>query len=280
MELRVLRYFLMIAKEKNMTNAAEKLYVSQPALSKKIKELELEIGAPLFIRKKRGLELTDKGVLLKERASQIIELSDKTMKELEEDVVVGDIYIGSAPTENLREVLRAMSIFKKNYPRVKFHISTGDKETLLNDIDKGLLDFGIVVREYDKTRYEGIPLHNENTLGLMMRRDHPLAYKEHLDSQDLISEPLFVARQALQDGEIPDFIRSIAGTYDLPSNALIICEEGLGSILLLDNEAWYKHNEKVIFKQILGMPSYKWYIIWKKGIHTNLHERFVEKIKE
>lgn len=280
MELRVLRYFLMIAKEKNMTNAAGKLYVSQPALSKQIKELESEIGALLFIRNKRGLELTEKGILLKERASQILELSDKTMKELEEDVVAGDIYIGSAPTDNLREVLRVMSIFKKNYPHVQFHISSGDKETLLSGIERGLLDFGIVIRGYDKTRYEGISLHNENTLGLLMRRDHPLVSKEQLDAQDLISEPLFVARQALQDGELPDFIHSIAGTYDLPSNALMICEEGLGSILLLDNEAWYRHNENIVFKKIRGMNSYKWYIIWKKGIHTNLQERFIAKIKE
>lgn len=127
MELRVLNYFLTIAREKNMTKAAKILHVSQPALSKQIKDLEQEIGSPLFIRGKSSLSLTEKGFLLQERASQILELSHKTLEEMQNDVLAGPLYIGTGQTDNLVEIVKVMKLFNERYPFVKFHILSGGR---------------------------------------------------------------------------------------------------------------------------------------------------------
>lgn len=198
-ELRVLNYFLTIAREKNMTKAAKILHVSQPALSKQIKDLEQEIGSPLFIRGKSSLSLTEKGFLLQERASQILELSYKTLEEMQNDILAGPLYIGTGQTDNLVEIVKVMKLFNERYPFVKFHILSGDKETLLKQIDHGLLDFGLFIRKYDKSNYEGLALKSTNSLGILVPLNHSLAKKEMIDAVDLKDEKLIVARQALQD---------------------------------------------------------------------------------
>lgn len=219
-----------------MTKAAKILHVSQPALSKQIKDLEQEIGSPLFIRGKSSLSLTEKGFLLQERASQILELSHKTLEEMQNDILAGPLYIGTGQTDNLVEIVKVMKLFNERYPFVKFHILSGDKETLLKQIDHGLLDFGLFIREYDKSNYEGLALKSTNSLGILVPLNHSLAKKEMIDAVDLKDEKLIVARQALQDGEVPTFIQDqqIVAIFDLPENAKIMVKEKLGIALMPD----------------------------------------------
>lgn len=260
MELRVLNYFLTIAREKNMTKAAKILHVSQPALSKQIKDLEQEIGSPLFIRGKSSLSLTEKGFLSQERASQILELSYKTLEEMQNDVLAGPLYIGTGQTDNLVEIVKVMKAFNEHYPFVKFHILSGDKETLLKQMNLGLLDFSLFIREYDKSKYDGISLKSKNSLGLLVPSNHPLAMKETIDITNLKDEKLIVARQALQDGEVPTFIqeKQIVAIFDLPENAKIMVKENLGIALIPDT---CYQDPDLTFIPLKNMPSYKWHII-------------------
>lgn len=279
MELRVLNYFLTIAREKNMTKAAKILHVSQPALSKQIKDLEEEVGSPLFIRGKDSLSLTEKGFLLQERASQILELSNKTLEEMQNDVLAGPLYIGTGQTDNLIEIVKAMKVFNEHYPFVKFHILSGDKETLLKQMNLGLLDFSLFIREYDKSKYDGISLKSKNSLGLLVPSNHPLAMKETIDVTDLKDEKLIVARQALQDGEVPTFIQDqqIVAIFDLPENAKIMVKENLGIALITDT---CYQDPNLTFIPLKNMPSYKWHIIWKKGNVSPIQKAFIEMLKK
>lgn len=278
MELRVLNYFLTIAREKNMTKAAKILHVSQPALSKQIKDLEQEIGSPLFIRGKSSLSLTEKGFLLQERASQILELSYKTLEEMQNDVLAGPLYIGTGQTDNLVEIVKVMKLFNERYPFVKFHILSGDKETLLKQIDHGLLDFGLFIREYDKSNYEGLALKSTNSLGILVPLNHSLAKKEMIDAVDLKDEKLIVARQALQDGEVPTFIQDqqIVAIFDLPESTKIMVKENLGIALMPDT---CYQDPDLTFIPLKNMSSYKWHIIWKKGNVSPIQKTFIETLK-
>lgn len=279
MELRVLNYFLTIAREKNMTKAAKILHVSQPALSKQIKDLEEEVGSPLFIRGKSSLSLTEKGFLLQERAAQILELSNKTLEEMQNDVLAGPLYIGTGQTDNLTEIVKVMKVFNEHYPFVKFHILSGDKETLLKQMNLGLLDFSLFIREYDKSKYDGISLKSKNSFGLLVPSNHPLAMKETIDVTDLKDEKLIVARQALQDGEVPTFIQEqqIVAIFDLPENAKIMVKENLGIALIPDT---CYQDPDLTFIPLNNMPSYKWHIIWKKGNISPIQKAFIEMLKK
>lgn len=280
MELRVLKYFVKIAEEENMTKAAQKLHVSQPALSKQIKELETEVGHVLFIRSKQRMILTEKGMLLKKRAENILSMVDKTLEEINNDeLLMGNIYIGTGPTDNLNQIMKIIKDFRINYPMVKFHIKSGDKYSLLEGIENGLLDFGIFIREYDKRYYEGIKLNLQNELGLWVHKDHFLANKKVIDTIELKDIPLVVANQAIKDGEVPSFIadNQIIGTYDLIENARMIVKHNLASALVINKE---DYDSDLKFIHIKDMPRYHWYIIWKKENKTKIQERFITYLKK
>lgn len=280
MELRVLKYFIKIAEEENMTKAAQKLHVSQPALSKQMKELENEIGHLLFVRNKQRMVLTEKGMLLKKRAESILMLVDKTVDELNNDeLLVGNIYIGTGQTDNLDEIMEIIKQFRNHYPFVKFHIHSGDKYSLLNDIENGLLDFGVFIREYDKKYYEGIRLNLQNELGLWVSKDHFLADKNVIEVTNLKDISLVVAHQAINDGEVPSFISDdqIIGTYDLIENARVIVKHNLASALVINKE---DYDPDLKFIHIKNMPQYHWYMIWKKESKTKIQEKFIDYLKQ
>ena len=280
MELRVLKYFIKISEEENMTKAAQKLHVSQPALSKQMKELENEIGHLLFVRNKQRMVLTEKGMLLKKRAESILMLVDKTVDELNNDeLLVGNIYIGTGQTDNLDEIMEIIKQFRNQYPFIKFHIPSGDKYSLLNDIENGLLDFGVFIREYDKKYYEGIRLNLQNELGLWVSKDHFLADKNVIEATNLKDISLVVAHQAINDGEVPSFISDdqIIGTYDLIENARVIVKHNLASALVINKE---DYDPDLKFIHIKNMPQYHWYMIWKKESKTKIQEKFIDYLKQ
>ena len=278
MELRVLNYFLVIAREKNMTKAAKLLHVSQPALSKQIKELEQEIGSPLFIRGKSSLSLTEKGYLLQERASQILSLSTKTLEEMKSDTLAGPLYIGTGQTDNLSEIVKMMKLFQERYPHVQFHLLSGDKETLLKQLESSILDFGLFIRDYDRNLYEGITLKSTNSLGILVSKEHPFASKKIITENDLKDEKIMVARQAMQDQEIPDFIdnNQIVTIFDLPENAKIMVKENMGIALIPDT---CYQDPDLTFIPLENMPSYHWHLIWKKKPTSLLQKTFIETLK-
>ena len=239
MELRVLQYFLAIAREQSIVRAAESLHLSQPTLSTQIKALEEELGKQLLIRGTKGsrkISLTEEGMILRKRAEEIMNLVQKTENEitLSDQVVVGDVYIGTGETDAVRLVAKAARSLYKTYPGIHYHISSGNAEFVQEQLEKGLIDFGIIFGSVDSTKYNSVKIPHKDVWGVLMRRDSPLAEKESITPEDLWDKPLIISQQENGNKELTEWIRrglselEIVATYNLIFNASLMVEEGLG----------------------------------------------------
>ena len=192
MELRVLQYFLAVAREQNISAAAQSLHLTQPTLSRQLKELEEELGKQLMVRGSRKIVLTEEGMLLRKRAEEILDLVGRTEKEIaqSDDTVSGDIYIGTGETDGMRQIARTAKQLQEHSPGIHFHIVSGDAVDVCERLDKGLLDFGVLLGDIDKIKYHYLELPMKDTWGILMRRDSPLAQQERILPQDLWDKPL------------------------------------------------------------------------------------------
>lgn len=289
MELRVLRYFLVVAREQSITKAAYVLHITQPTLSRQLKELEEELGKPLLIRGNKNISLTDEGMLFRKRAEEIVELSDKTVYEIQhtEDDIAGDIYIGSGETEGLRNIIHIMKDFQKQYPNVCFHINSGDKTDLLDKLDKGLLDFGIFLEPVDKIKYNHLKLPAKDTLGILARKDSPLAKKKVITKEDLVNVPLIISRQLKEDSSLLRFLdtplekSNIVATYNLVYNASLMVDEKLGYAITLDKLVNTTGDSNLCFIPLSPKMTVDMYLMWKKfQIFSKASNIFLEKIEK
>ena len=262
MEIRVLRYFLAIAREGSITNAANLLHVTQPTLSRQIHDLEDELGQKLFVRKSHSMILTDEGMILKKRAQEIISLVDKTEAEFftMENIVSGDIYIGSGETEAIKPVAGIARELRKKYPRIRYHLYSGNSEDVTERLDRGLLDFGILIQPADISKYDYINIPLKDTWGVLMRKDSPMAEKESIRKEDLIGVPLILSRQVLsgerQGNEFlewfgDDFDKlDIVTTFNLVYNAAIMVEAGMGYAVTIDKIANTSEESSLCFRPL------------------------------
>lgn len=288
MEIRVLRYFLAIAREENMTRAAKYLHVTQPTLSKQIKQLEEEIGKKLFIRSNYSIKLTDEGLLLRKRAEDILSMVDKTMEEFQalDDITGGDIYIGAAESESFSYFATVAKDLQLQYPNVKFHLYSGNTEVIAERLDRGLLDFAIIVQEVDLSKYNYIKIPTSDTWGIIMRKDSPLAKKEYITIEDLIDLPLIVSRQGITE-DYPKLFKEkldqlhIVATFDLIYNASIMVKEGFGYALSFDKIVDTSENSELCFRVLKPELKTNMYIIWKKyQVFTPIAEKLLSKMQQ
>ena len=205
MELRVLQYFLAVAREQSIIRAAESLHLSQPTLSTQIKAMEEELGKQLLIRGTKGsrkVTLTEEGMILRKRAEEILNLVQKTEREiaLSDQFIVGDVYIGTGETDAVRFIARAARELYKIYPGIHYHISSGNAQFVIEQLDKGLIDFGIVFDPVEQTKYSFIKMPFKDTWGVLMRQDSPIAAKETISPEDLRDKPLIVSQQENNQG--------------------------------------------------------------------------------
>ena len=176
MEIRVLRYFLEVAREGSVTHAAQRLHISQPALSKPIKDLEAELGKKLFVRSSFSVRLTDEGMLLHRRAEDILDMVDKTADEFRSlgQITGGDIHIGCAESDSIKHLARRMKAIQGQYPGIRVHLYSGDTDDLSERLDRGLLDFAVIAQAVDLSKYNYLELPGADTWGVVMRKDAPL----------------------------------------------------------------------------------------------------------
>lgn len=289
MELRILRYFLVVAREQSITKAANVLHITQPTLSRQLKELEEELGKPLLIRGNKNISLTDEGMLFRKRAEEIVELSDKTVHEIQhtEDNITGDIYIGSGETEGLRNVIHIIKEYQKQYPNACFHINSGDKADLLDKLDKGLLDFGIFLEPVDKVKYNHLKLPAKDTLGILARKDSPLAKKKVITKEDLVNVPLIMSRQLKEDSSLLRFLDTpleklnIVATYNLVYNASLMVDEKIGYAITLDKLVNTTGDSNLCFIPLSPKMTVDMYLMWKKfQIFSKASDTFLEKIEK
>ncbi|MBD5522229.1 MAG: LysR family transcriptional regulator [Lachnospiraceae bacterium] len=291
MELRVLQYFLAVAREQSIVRAAESLHLSQPTLSTQIKAMEEELGKQLLIRGTKGsrkVTLTEEGMILRKRAEEILNLVQKTEREitLSDQIIVGDVYIGTGETDAVRFIAKAAKELYKTYPGVHYHISSGNSEFVLEQLDKGLIDFGIVFGDIDHTKYNSLPLPYKDTWGVLMRKDATLARKESIAPEDLLDKPLIISRQISNDDFLTTWLKreisevEIVATYNLLFNASLMVEEGLGYAIGFDKIINTSDNSNLCFRPLSPKREEGMSIIWKKyQIFTKASERFMQEIK-
>ena len=286
MELRVLRYFLEVAREENITAAAESLHITQPTLSKQLMDLENELGKKLFIRGKRRITLTEDGMLLRKRASEIIELVEKTETDLQknDELVVGDIYIGAAETDGIKLIAKLCKNLQDKYPNIHYHLFSGNSEDVLEKLDKGLIDFAILFEPSDFKKYNHIKLPVYNNWGLLMKKDNPLAKLEYIKPKDILNIPLIFSKQALDNNELTGWFGhnveklNIVATYNLIYNASFFVEEGFGSALTLDNLV---NNPNLCFKPLEPNLKSNLVMAWKKyQVFSKASQIFLDELQK
>ncbi len=271
MEIRVLRYFLETAREGNMTRAAERLFISQPTMSKQLKELENELGAKLFIRSNYSIRLTEAGMLLRDRAEDILSLVDKTEAEFKslEETNSGDIFVGAPESEAMSLFAEAVHTLQKNYPRIRCNIYSGNLSDVCERLDKGLLDFAIVMSYVDLSKYNYLELPMKDTWGILMRKDDPLAGKSSFAASDLDKLPLICSRQWI-DQESPRWLgaaakdMNIVATYNLVFNGSVMVRAGMGYAVVLDKLVNTGEESDLTFIPLSGVPQTEMYVIWRK----------------
>ena len=291
MELRVLAYFLAVAREQSMIRAAKSLHLSQPTLSTQLKALEEELGKQLLIRGSKGtrkVTLTEEGMILRKRAEEILSLVQKTEREISfsDQMIVGDVYIGTGETDAVRFIARAAKELYDSYPGIRYHISSGNADFVSEQLDKGLIDFGIVFGNVDHTKYNSIELPFRDIWGVLMKRDSPLAAQETVCPKDLWDKPLIISNQDDSKGALTAWISrelselEIAATYNLLFNASLMVEEGLGYAIGLDKIINTTGNDKLCFRPLSPQTEAGMHIVWKKyQVFSKASEKFMEKLK-
>ena len=293
MEIRVLRYFMAIAREGSITNAANFLHVTQPTLSRQIRDLEDELGQKLFIRGSHNMTLTAEGMILRKRAEEILSMVDKTEAEFSsmESTVSGDIYIGGGETDAIKLVAQIAKDLRTSYPGIHYHLYSGNSTDVTERLDKGLLDFGILIQPADISKYDYINIPAKDTWGVVMRKDSLLAAKATIRKEDLLGVPLLCSRQAISEersknefaewfGEDFDKL-DIVTTFNLVYNAAIMVEAGLGYAVTIDKIANTTESSDLCFRPLEPRLDSGLNIIWKKyQVFSSPAELFLKKLQE
>jgi DNA-binding transcriptional LysR family regulator len=288
MELRVLQYFLAVTREQSISGAAEYLHLSQPTLSRQLKDLEDELGKQLFIRGNRSVTLTEEGMILRKRAEEIMELVRKTENEISfsDEAISGDINIGAGETEGVRLLLKAAKELQTHYPTVHFHIVSGDSQTVLEQLDKGLIDFGLLLGKIDLSKYDTLKLPTKDTWGVLMRRDSPLALKEKINTDDLNGLPLIISRQADKNNDLSEWLKrdnsepNIVATYNLVYNASLMVDEGMGYAICLDKIINTSGDINLCFRPLEPKLELEMNLVWKKyQILTKAADKFLDILR-
>lgn len=271
MELRVLRYFLEVAREGSVTRAAERLHISQPTISRQLKDLEAELGKKLFVRGSSSVRLTDEGVLLRRRAEDILDMVDKTAGEFKAlgEIVGGEIHIGCAESDGIKHLARCIKAVQARCPAIRVHLYSGDTDDLAQRLDQGLLDFAVIAQAVDLSRYNYLELPGKDIWGVIMRKDAPLAQKEAVRIGDLMDLPLIVSRQGLREdipklfGEKADRL-NVTATLNLAYNGSVLAREGLGYVLTFDKLVDTSEGSGLCFRPLEPALETKLSVIWKK----------------
>lgn len=293
MEIRVLRYFLTIAREGSITSAAEQLHITQPTLSRQIKDLEDELGQKLFHRSSHSMKLTQEGFIFRQRAEEIVSMVDKTSAEFlsMDKPIAGDIYIGGGETIAVSLIADLIADLRSEYPDIRYHLYSGNEADVTERLDRGLLDFGILVQPADLTKYDCLSLPYKDIWGVVMRKDAPLAAKETIARADLVGPPLIMSRQVLvtkskgndfTDWFGEDFDKlNIVTTFNLMYNASLMVKAGVGYAVSIDGIVNTDSESELCFRPLEPKMTSGLDLIWKKyHAFSPAAEMFLEKLHE
>ena len=285
MDLRIMEYYLAIVREGNISAAAEALHVSQPALSRQIKDLEDELGAKLFDRGNRKIKLTEEGMILRRRAEEMVRLMQITESEIGQahNIISGEIHIGAGESLAFRYISKIAGAIHKSYPDVRFYITSGDTTDLMEQLNNGLLDAVLIFNDYDKELYQGIPLPSKDRLGILVRKDDSLALRKEISISELKDIPLIIPREAVNifasDPRLSDM--NIVTIYNLIYNASLFVENKVGyaiGFIDLINTTGDSALKYIPITDIVLDPGV---VIWKKyKIFNSAVNLFLDQLKK
>lgn len=287
MELRELKYFLAVAREESISKAAEALFITQPSLSRQMQNLEKETGKVLFVRGSRKITLTEAGMLLKKRAEEIVELCDKTQREVASfETVSGEVYIGGGESHALSVVADAARKMIFRYPDVRFSFHSADTNAAMEMLNKGLIDFGVLVLPADLSGYDYITLPEKDIWGVLMRKDSPLADKQFVTVEDLKQLPIIGSRHILSEkpetnwfSEYKDSFNIVA-TYNLIYNASLLVREGVGYAVGLDRLINTSGDSDLTFRPLYPTLETSLVFAWKRyRIFSKPAGKFLEVLR-
>ena len=287
MEVRELRYFLAVAREENITRAAESLHIAQPSLSKQIMELEKRLGKKLLIRGKKKITLTEEGVILRKRAEEIIELVEKTEQEISHDLeeIMGDIYIGGSISKS---VLSVAAELRNAYPGIHFHFYSGDAVDVLERLNHGSLDFAVMLEPIDNIKYEFLSLPDCSEWGILMKKSNPLAMKKTLSKEDVRRLPLIMHQRIGLQNEIAHWAGTdieslnIAATYNVVHGSPVpFVMQGLGYFLTARDLLAPTLDPEVCFLPLEPELPTSLALVWKKhAVFSKVAETFINTLNQ
>ena len=293
MEIRVLRYFLAVAREGTIVGAAKFLHVTQPTLSRQLQDLEEELGQQLFIRSNRTITLTPEGRFLRKRAEEILEIVNRTEGDFNAmgENIGGSVHIGGGESRAMRLVAGTIGELREEHPDIRYNLYSGNAEDVMERLDKGILDFGILIQPVDISKYDSVALPIRDTWGLVMRKDSPLAEKTAITLRDLRSLPLICSRINIRQSAVKNayaewFGKSfeklnIVATYNLIYNAALLVEAGIGYALGLDGLIDAVGNRALCFRPLEPKLESGLNIVWKKyQVFSKAAELFREQLLE
>lgn len=289
MDIRVLQYFLAVAREESITKAAERLRMTQPPLSRQLKDLEDELGKQLLIRGSKKVTLTEDGMLLRKRAEELVDLMEKTKAELtsSNENINGNIHIGCGETEAISFLAKAAWDLQQKHPLIHYHIYSGDAERVMERLDKGLIDFGLLVGPVDVNKYDYIRLPLKDTWGVLMRKDSTLAEKDSIIAEDLWDKPLIISHQTSINSEMFSWLKTdiaklnIVATYDLVYNASQFVKKGFGYVIALDKLINTTGDSDLCFRPLYPTLEAGLCIVWKKyQVFSKASNAFLQQLQK
>ena len=289
MDIRVLQYFLAVARDESISKAAETLHMTQPPLSRQLKDLEKELGKQLLIRGSKKITLTEDGMLLRKRAEELVDLMEKTKAELtsSNENINGEIYIGCGETEAISFLAQAARNLQTDHPLIHYHIYSGDEERVIEKLDKGLIDFGLLVNPANISNYNYIHLPIKDVWGVLMRKDSLLAEKDKIQAEDLWDKPLILSHQTSINSEMSLWLKTdfsklnIAATYDLVYNAAQFAKKGLGYVIALNKLINTTGDSELCFRPLFPTLQAELFIVWKKyQVLSRASRAFLQQLQQ
>ena len=284
----MLQYFLAVAREQSISAAAEYLHITQPTLSRQLRDMEEELGCQLLIRGNRRVMLTEQGMLLRKRAEEILELVHKAEDEMNisSDSVTGDITIGAGESGAFRRVAQLAREVQSRQTGIRFHTFSGEKAELMERLDKGLMDFAVLLGDVDAARYEAVPLPEKDAWGVLLPAAHPLAERSSLTPGDLERTPLLLPRSELEDGDVSRwFLRAgctmqVAGTFSLMQSAALMAEAGMGLAVTLSSLSG-RFAPELSFRPLEPALTVGASVVWKRyQIFSRAGEVFAQALRD
>ena len=262
MDIRVLKYFLMVAREENITRAAQILHITQPTLSRQLIQLEDELGVKLLYRSNHNVSLTDEGILFRRRAQDIVDIADKAKGELQQtDEIGGEIAIGCGEFQSMEELSELMVLFQQKYPQVKYTLRSGNNQDIKIWLEQGKIDLGLLIEPVEISKYDFIRMKTKEQWGVLVHEQSPFAQYSAIKPGDLVGTPLITVNDEAIHGELANWsgeyakLMSPVVHYNLLYNGAALLNDGQWAAVCIKLNCHYEKLSFIPFEPAIELST-------------------------